>query len=73
MYKAIKKDKKRLNSAEVKLASCDYMQCKIIVRKGDITDQPVDAIVNPANSELMNIGGAAKAISNNAGGEFDRE
>lgn len=62
-----------MNSPDVKLASCDYLQCRIIVRKGDITDQPVDAIVNPANSELKNAGGAANAISKGAGGQFDRE
>jgi len=27
----------------------EYKDCTIKVVKGDITDQPVDAIVNPAN------------------------
>lgn len=38
----------------------------IEVRKGDITDEPVGAIVNPANSMLSNGGGAAAAIARKA-------
>ena len=37
------------------------------MRKNDITDEPVDAIVNPANSNLENKGGAAKMIEDAAG------
>mmetsp|Transcript_205 Transcript_205/g.198 ORF Transcript_205/g.198 Transcript_205/m.198 type:complete len:92 (+) Transcript_205:276-551(+) len=39
----------------------------------DITDVPVDAIVNPANSHLGNEGGAAKAIQEAAGIDFIEE
>lgn len=50
-----------------------YKDVKIIVRRGDITDQPVDAIVNPANEHLNNAGGAARAIADGAGEEFAKE
>ena len=40
------------------------------VIQGDITDQPVDAIVNPANSHLGNEGGAARIIQEAAGREL---
>lgn len=39
---------------------------------GDITDQAVDAIVNPANDQLNNLGGAAKAIEETGGDELKR-
>ncbi len=40
------------------------------VRKGDLTKEDVDAIVNPANEKLKNGGGAAGAISRAIGREF---
>ena len=40
------------------------------VIQGYITDQPVDAIVNPANSYLGNEGGAARIIQEAAGREL---
>ena len=36
---------------------------ELIVKKGDITAETTDAIVNPANSQLVHGGGAARAIA----------
>ena len=36
---------------------------KIHIKMGDITQETTDAIVNPANSQLMHGGGAARAIA----------
>lgn len=46
---------------------------QIIIKKGDITDEHVDAIVNPANGQLIHGGGAAKAIVAYGGEEIQRE
>jgi putative ATPase len=54
-------------------AKCVYKGSNIIVRKNDITDEPVDAIVNPANEHLTNGAGAAKAIEDGAGAEYRKE
>jgi len=43
---------------------------RIIVKKGDITLETVDAIINPANSKLIHGGGAAKAIALKGGLEI---
>lgn len=40
---------------------------KVRVVKGDIFDQPVDAIVNPANREMAHGGGLAALIAKRAG------
>jgi O-acetyl-ADP-ribose deacetylase len=64
-----KRDRKRLQ--ELTLKEVNYRGCIIKVRKNDITDEPVDAIVNPANSHLGNEGGAARAIED-AGGSVVR-
>lgn len=45
---------------------------KITIVKGDITKQPVDAIVNAANERLDHAGGVALAISKAAGPELQR-
>ncbi len=45
----------------------------ISVKKGDITQEKTDAIVNPANSKLMHGGGAAKAIVVNGGHEIQQQ
>ena len=52
---------------EAVIDSVDYKGCTIDVIEGDITDQPVDAIINPANEHLGNEGGAARAIKDSAG------
>ncbi len=45
----------------------------IIVKRGDLTKQKVDAVCNPANS-LMNMGGGAAGALKRAGGEeIERE
>lgn len=46
---------------------------QIIIKKGDITEEHVDAIVNPANGQLIHGGGAAKAIVVYGGEEIQRE
>jgi len=40
---------------------------KVIVRQGDLVDTEAEVFVNPANRELCNGGGAARAISVAAG------
>jgi O-acetyl-ADP-ribose deacetylase len=69
LKKDTKRDRKRLQ--ELTLKEVNYRGCIIKVRKNDITDEPVDAIVNPANSHLGNEGGAARAIED-AGGSVVR-
>ncbi|RLI92530.1 MAG: macro domain-containing protein [Candidatus Altiarchaeales archaeon] len=46
---------------------------RIIVKKGDITREEVDAIVNPANSLGVMGGGVAYAIKRVGGEEIERE
>jgi len=46
---------------------------KIIIRKGDITELNVDAIVNPANTELFLGRGVAGAIRQKGGGSIQYE
>ena len=36
---------------------------KLWIKQGDITDETTDAIVNPANQQLLHGGGAARAIA----------
>ncbi len=45
----------------------------IEIGQGDITAEPVDAIVNAANSLLMHGGGVARAIAEAGGEIIDRE
>ena len=52
---------------EAVIDTVEYKGCTIDVIKGDITDQPVDAIVSPANEYLGNEGGAARTIEYSAG------
>jgi O-acetyl-ADP-ribose deacetylase (regulator of RNase III) len=70
LLKETKEDKSRLK--ELTKGEINYKGCIIKVRQNDIIDEPVDAIVNPANSELTNGGGAAKAIED-AGGRVVRD
>ena len=46
---------------------------RILIKQGDITQEVVDAIVNPANSLLQHGGGAARAIAVAGGGQVTRE
>ena len=46
---------------------------RIVIKKGDITQETTDAIVNPANSSLMHGGGAALAIAVKGGAEIQRQ
>ena len=50
-----------------------YKNVKITVTTGDITQQQVDAIVNPANSQLMMGGGVAGAIKRVGGKEIETQ
>ena len=49
----------------------DFLQ--LSVRLGDLTLEEVDAIVNPANSQLAHGGGVALAIRRQAGQEIQEE
>ena len=50
-----------------------YRGVKITITTGDITKQKVDAIVNPANSQLIMGGGVAGAIRRIGGKEIEDE
>ena len=50
-----------------------YKGCNIIIRKGDLTQEREDAIVNPANEQLDHAGGAAYAIASKGGKVIDKE
>ncbi|CAI2383494.1 unnamed protein product [Moneuplotes crassus] len=50
-----------------------YRSTRITVRKNDLVQEYVDAIVNPANEDLIHAGGAPRAIASKAGPEFERE
>lgn len=47
--------------------------CNIVVLEGDLTRQPVDAIVNAANESLQHGGGVAKAIVRTGGRVIQEE
>ena len=47
-----------------------YKGCNVIIRKGDLTEEREDAIVNPANEQLDHAGGAAKAIASKGGKSY---
>ncbi len=46
---------------------------KIVVKEGDITEEDVDAIVNPANSQMIMGGGVAGAIKRKGGDIIEKE
>lgn len=46
---------------------------KVVIKEGDITEENVDAIVNPANSLMIMGGGVAGAIKRKGGNEIERE
>jgi O-acetyl-ADP-ribose deacetylase len=46
---------------------------QILIKNGDITEEHVDAIVNPANGQLIHGGGAAKSIVVHGGEDIQRE
>ena len=50
-----------------------YKGCNVIIRKGDLTEEREDAIVNPANEQLNHQGGAAKAIVSKGGKVIQKE
>jgi len=50
-----------------------YKDVKIRVVTGDLTKQKVDAIVNPANSQMFMGGGVAGAIKRAGGAEIEAE
>jgi len=49
------------------------MPTKILFSKGDITDVPVEAIVNPANTDLVMDSGVAAAIRRKGGERIEEE
>lgn len=51
--------------------SCNHI--KVIIKRGDITEEETDAIVNPANSYMIMGGGVALAIKRKGGEIIERE
>ena len=51
----------------------DYKGCDIVIRKGNLTEEREDAIVNPAVQDLNHRGGAAKAIAQKGGEVIKKE
>jgi O-acetyl-ADP-ribose deacetylase (regulator of RNase III)/enoyl-[acyl-carrier-protein] reductase (NADH) len=73
--KALRKQKKEEQARhdEEYETKFDYRGVNILVRKANLIHENSEAIVNPANCELDHAGGAARAISDAAGEEFDIE
>ena len=46
---------------------------RILIKQGDITAETTDAIVNPANSQLLHGGGAARAIAVKGGPAIEEQ
>ena len=67
MYKDLNWDRKSEGSASV-----NY-QYRVEVEQGDITDEKVEAIINPANERLAHSGGCAGNILQAAGGDVQIE
>lgn len=61
------------NRAVLELSELVHRGVRIIVEQGDITTMSVDAIVNPANSQLVMGGGVAGAIRRAGGREIEDE
>ena len=51
----------------------DYKGCNIIIRKGDLTEEREDAIVNPTVEDSNHKGGTAKAIAEKGGEVIKKE
>ena len=65
------KDKKDSEAKNKKIIT--YKDCNIIIRKGDLTEEREDAIVNPATEDLNHKGGAAKIIAQKGGEVVQKE
>ncbi|MGC9210051.1 MAG: macro domain-containing protein [Acidilobus sp.] len=55
------------------LLAVNYRGVEVIVKQGDITEEVVDAIVNPANSFMIMGGGVAGAIKRKGGASIEQE
>ena len=66
--KSIKSKNKEYDRAGFK-----YSNINIKIRKNDLVNEYSEAIVNPANTELNHAGGAARAISDASGPEFEED
>ena len=71
IFNQYEKDKNDSETKNKKII--DYRGCNIIIRKGDLTEEREDAIVNPANEDLNHRGGAAKAIAQKGGEVIKKE
>ena len=66
-------EKDKADSEEKNKQVIYYKGCNVIIRKGDLTQEREDAIVNPANEQLNHKGGAAKAIASKGGEVIKKE
>eukprot|EP00118_Oscarella_pearsei_P007857 m.39438 g.39438 ORF g.39438 m.39438 type:complete len:746 (+) comp32742_c0_seq1:448-2685(+) len=64
---------KRFRLPENCVASCSIRGRQITVKRGDLTAEKTDAIVNAANENLKHGGGVAKAISDAGGKTIQKE
>jgi len=67
------KEDKIKHESVTALSVAKYRGVTLRATVGDITSQNTDAIVNPANSELIMGGGVAGAIKRRGGAEIERE
>jgi uncharacterized protein YdaT len=66
------KDKKKFLKP-LNVSTFSYRGVNFTIRMNDLTLELTEAIVNPANSKLAHEGGAAKAIAQAAGKEFEED
>jgi DNA mismatch repair ATPase MutS len=60
-------------TSNLKKSQFEYRGIIFTIRKNNLIHEDSEAIVNPANSNLAHAGGAAKAIADAAGEEFEED